>query len=128
MISPPESATSTESLGERWPSLRPLDSAVGCRYITGLMRTILVISFFLLACADDTTRLDGPGCQPACMTNDTEGDSAAERIAVCLDEDLMPDRCVAESANPVCSSGIVSCGGDAPTCPGAVNERPTCAR
>lgn len=99
-------------------------------YTCAPMRMLLLLCgvCVLVACGNEVTRLDGEGCQPACMINETEGDSAAETISVCLDEDLAPEHCATISATPVCSAGLVSCESGTPTCPDGPNARPTCAR
>lgn len=95
------------------------------------MRNLLLLALaapFFAGCSDDVDRIDGPGCQPACILDNVDEDLESRRRASCLDEDLLPDQCAAESLNPVCPSGRVICDeSGAPRCEGQITV-PYCGR
>ena len=78
----------------------------------------------LAACGNGVDRLDGPGCQPACIVLETEGDVPADRQVQCIDEDEDPSPCAAMALQPLCEGeGNPICGDGAPTCAAG---RPAC--
>lgn len=92
--------------------------------------SLLFVLSSLVACGDEVSRWDGPGCQPACVRQNTEGDTEQRLVAVCLNENLQPDTCNTEGTVTVTCPGAgatVTCegAGSLPTCDGPI-ERPLC--
>ncbi len=78
----------------------------------------------LAGCGTGVDRLEGPGCQPACVVLDTEGDVPADRQVQCLTEDEDPLPCAEMNVQPLCEGeGEAICGDGAPTC---ATGRPAC--
>ncbi|MBX3247148.1 MAG: hypothetical protein KF901_08210 [Myxococcales bacterium] len=89
---------------------------------------LLLLAFSLFACDNTTARLDGDGCQPACVTVAVDGESSeVDTSTDCLDEDESPVACLGGGQGTVlCQTGLPSCETGVPTC--ADGTRPFCGR
>lgn len=88
----------------------------------------LLFALALFACGNTTSRLEGEGCQPACVMVAVDGDpTEVDTSTDCLDEDESPTECIASGQGTVlCQTGTPSCETGVPTC--SDGTRPFCNR